>query len=272
MQIPGFQVDRLEPIETGWDSFVVEVNGEWIFRFPRRPEVIGWLRKEAELLPELAPTLPVRVPSFEFTAFGDTPFVGYRKLDGQRLDAALARGADEAALGRQAHGFLKALHRFPVERARVLSVRGGGADDWFDKYRKLIQQLEERVVPMLADEERRRAEVLFGELFVTGRSFTPALVHADLGPGHILCDGSQISAVLDWSDARIGDPAIDYSWLLHGTKPQFARELRADADLAGRALFYHRLGPWYEVVYGLDESRPELVDSGLQGIRARLPD
>jgi aminoglycoside phosphotransferase (APT) family kinase protein len=105
-------------------------------------------------------------------------------------------------------------------------------------------------------------------------SFDPALVHSDLGPEHILCRHGDISGVIDWGDARVGDPAIDYAWPLYGTNPAFAEALAAheDATLARRALFYHRLGPWHEVLYRLDEQRPELVASGLEGIRGRFPE
>jgi hypothetical protein len=41
------------------DHDVLEENGRWIFRFPRRPEVEEWLAKEIALLPELAPGVEV---------------------------------------------------------------------------------------------------------------------------------------------------------------------------------------------------------------------
>jgi aminoglycoside phosphotransferase (APT) family kinase protein len=84
--------------------------------------------------------------------------------------------------------------------------------------------------------------------------------------------------VIDWSDACLGDPALDLAWLLHGTDAEFAASLlrayagtEADAPFRARALFYHRLGPWHEVLYGLERGRPDLVDSGLAGVRRRLP-
>lgn len=33
---------------------------------------------------------------------------------------------------------------------------------------------------------------------------------------------------------------------------------------------WHLLGPWYEVVYGLDTDQPHLVESGMHGVRTRL--
>jgi len=40
----------------------------------------------------------------------------------------------------------------------------------------------------------------------------PTLVHVDYWPGNILWDGDQISAVVDWEEAALGDPAIDVAY------------------------------------------------------------
>jgi hypothetical protein len=81
--------------------------------------------------------------------------------------------------------------------------------------------------------------------------------------------------VIDWSDARVGDAALDLAWCLNGmpseTADAVARTYRVDVDVRERSLFYHRLGPWYEVVSGLETGEDRLVASGLEGVRARLP-
>jgi aminoglycoside phosphotransferase (APT) family kinase protein len=80
--------------------------------------------------------------------------------------------------------------------------------------------------------------------------------------------------VIDWSDARIADPAIDLAWLLYGT-PEPCAEAVVKAygptdDELSRALAWHRLGPWYEVLYGLASREQQFVDSGLAGLLERL--
>jgi aminoglycoside phosphotransferase (APT) family kinase protein len=270
--VPGLRIDRIVAIDSGWDSVVYEVDGRWIFRFPRRAEVVERLRVEGALLPELASVLPIAVPVFEVAVFDDVNFVGYRKLSG----VPLRHGTDEPELGRSLGAFLAALHRFPLERARKLGVRDGSAEEWFERQRRFLETLEERVVPLLEAGDQVRAQGLFADLFRSGRAFEPALLHADLGPEHVLHRGRSVTGVIDWSDTRIGDPALDFAWLLHGTGARFSDALLAAygtgaGKLGDRARFYHRLGPWHEVLYGLDENRPELVASGLDGIRARLP-
>jgi aminoglycoside phosphotransferase (APT) family kinase protein len=276
----GMEAMNVLRVEEGWDSSVFDVNREWIVRVPRRDEVRGWMRKEAVLLPLLAPALPAPVPRFEVVEdTGPIFFVAYRKLEGDPLDGKACRGTRGAALAAQLGGFLAALHTFP----RTSAVRAGLADvdasAWLDHQRGLAERCERDVMPSLEPDERRRAQAVFGEFFPgLDGSLELVLVHADLGPAHILRRGPRVSGVIDWSDARLGDPALDLAWLVYGTNTRFADALLAayagretDAVLRRRALFYHRLGPWHEALYGLETERPELVASGLAGIRERLP-
>jgi aminoglycoside phosphotransferase (APT) family kinase protein len=267
-RFPTLEIRDVRAIEAGWDSLVLEVNGEYVFRFPRRPEVEEWVEREILLLPELAGTLPVEVPRFDFVARNGLLCVGYRKLVGDAAGADLPERAGED-LGR----FLAALHRFPVERARALGVRSFDPAAWRAHFEGFCGELRRRVLHLLAKGERARAEELFAE--VGGFDFEPVLLHADLGPEHVLVRDGRVAGVIDWSDARVGDPALDFAWCLHGTSTvaagAIARSYGLDAGTRERSLFYRRLGPWYEVVYGLDTDQPPFVESGLAGIRSRLP-
>ena len=268
----GIDVRSAVVIDAGWDSRVLEINGEWIFRFPRRPQVEDWLRREIALLPELAPALPVSVPAFELVS-ADPLFVGYRKLPGGPLgrDASL----DVArALG----GFLSALHAFPLERARAAGVAGDSAR-WREDYARQLARFRENVLPLLMPDERAAAVEMFDGFLqhLDRATFEAVLIHADLGPEHVLCEDGRVTGVIDWGDTRIGDPALDFASLLHGLGEAFACALlgnyggRTDDGFRQRALFYHRLGPWYEVDYGLVTGQADFVVSGLAGLRARLP-
>lgn len=267
-RFPTLEVRDVRAIEDGWDSLVLEVNAEYVFRFPRRPEVEAWVERETLLLPELAPTLPVEVPRFDFVARNGLLCVGYRKLVGEPAADDLSEDGGED-LGR----FLAALHRFPVERARGLGVPYLDPAAWRAHFESFCGDLRRRVLPLLAHDERERAEELFAD--VPGLDFEPVLVHGDLGPEHVLIRDGRVVGVIDWSDARVGDPALDFAWCLQGTSTAAADAIAESYGLGAatreRSLFYRRLGPWYEAVYGLDTDRPRFVESGLAGIRARLP-
>ena len=236
-------------IEDGYDFHVVIVDDEWVFRFPRRSGVEEVLELEIAVLPALAPALPVDVPSFEYVSRNPL-FVGYRMIRGQPL-------VDEDSEGVRA--FLEALHApetsgLPVERP-----------DWVEAYREQCAEFERLVFPVVDSGRRAEAKRLFGEA-ETLVGFTPSLIHADLGPEHLLvCDG-RLAGVIDWGDMRVGDPALDYAWLLTGP---FA-DWDVDADLRRRAGFYKRLAPWYEAHYGLFTNQPAHTERGLVGIRDRL--
>ena len=245
----GRRPGSIVEIDEGYDFEVAIVDDEWVFRFPRRVGVEPALEVEIALLPALAPALPVAVPSFEHVS-RDPLFVGYRVIRGRPLVVEDAEGV---------RAFLEALHAFdpsglPVERP-----------DWVQAYREQCHEFERLVFPVVDKDLRVEATRLF-EAADTLVGFTPALVHADLGPEHLLVRDGRLAGVIDWGDTRVGDPALDYSWLLNGP---FADWDVAD-DLRRRARFYQRLAPWFEAHYGLFTNRPAHVERGLAGIRARL--
>ena len=63
---PQVAIRTALPITMGWDSFVLEVNGELIFRFPMRDDVIPYLENEVHLLPLLEQAVSTPIPHFEF--------------------------------------------------------------------------------------------------------------------------------------------------------------------------------------------------------------
>ncbi len=212
---------------------------------------------EARLLPRLAPSLPIGIP---------VPIRSGRRWSLARRIAGEPIGADaNAALGTDLAYFLRAVHAFPLADARRLGVPEERRAQDVETFRTLV-------LPLLDGDERRSGDALLTEHEVA--TFDGALTHADLGPAHVLVSGGRISGVIDWTDARIGDPAVDLGWALYGTKPQFAVALTeaygVGDKLARRAHLYHALGPWHEVVYGL-RGNGRFVASGLEGVRSRLP-
>jgi aminoglycoside phosphotransferase (APT) family kinase protein len=236
-------------IDQGWDFKVLILGGEWVLRLPRSSAAAEGLEKEIELLPRLTPSLPVEIPHFEHVST-DPTFVVYRLIRGEPLK-------DEDPSGVRA--FLEALHSFDVGGLSVPQP------DWLTVYRGHAETWRRVVLPLLDSDERSRGEALLSDV-ETLTGFTPTLTHSDLGPEHLLRRDGRLVGVIDWGDARIGDPAIDYAWLLNGPFPDW----EVDDALRRRARIYHRLGPWFEVEYGVRIDRSDWVESGLAGVRSRL--
>jgi aminoglycoside phosphotransferase (APT) family kinase protein len=248
--LPGVEPRRLRTIESGWDSVAVEVDGEWILRVARRDEVAATYRVEIAVLPELGPLFPVAVP---VPIRVGPDWILTRRIPGEPFHT----GADIRLLGE----LLAALHAFDVERARQL---GAGTHD----PRTDVERFRRHVLPLLEPDEQASAEGFLEEH--AAAAYEPRLTHADLGPEHVLVERGRVSGVIDWTDMRVGDPAIDLAWAL-AASPDIASAYPVDASVARRALLYHALGPWHEVHYGLFLGNTRWVSSGLAGVRERLP-
>jgi aminoglycoside phosphotransferase (APT) family kinase protein len=235
-------------IDEGWD-FKVLIVGEWVVRWPRHRLAVEEIEREVKLLPVLAPLLPVEIPRLAYVS-REPWLVAYPLIRGEPL-------VDEDPDGVRA--FLDALHAVHVDSVPA------DRPDWLETYREQADEFRRVVLPLLDPDERARGEALLDEV-ETLTGFEPAPTHSDLGPSHLLVRDDRLVGVIDWGDARIGDPAIDYAWLLNGPFPDWD----VDDELRRRARIYHRLGPWFEVHYGDFTDQPEWVRSGLAGVRSRL--
>ena len=243
----GREPERILEIDDGYDFFVAIVDDAEVFRFPRRPDVEEALEREIALLPLLADALPIAVPRFERVVREPVFFVSYPLIDGEPL-------VDEDP--ETVAAFLTALHglELPLERA-----------PWLDEYVARAERFARDVLPLLDQDVRPRAQALLDEAH-TLTGFDPVPLHGDVLPEHLRCRDGRLVGVIDWGDARIGDPALDYAWLLNGPFPHWD----VDEDVRRRGGFYHRLEPWVWAHYGLVTNKPGHVRAGLAEISSRL--
>lgn len=276
--VPGLSVATVRFFEEGWDYELWEVNGELLFRFPKRAECAMPLMREARLLSELADALTTPVPRPEHIYEGDAesgmPFFAYRKLAGVPL--SIIDEAHRAGFAQQIGHFLSELHRFPVKRAIAAGIPALTAESWREKYRAFRDEVRDALLPLLTPGEQATVETFWRSFLDDDRhfQFRPALVHGDLGLEHILVDPdtATLTGVIDFADAMIGDPAIDFV-VVHaafGEAPLAGYDLPADETLLTRARAYLQIGPFHEVLYGQQTRQPRFVESGLEGIRRRI--
>lgn len=255
--------DAEDDFEGGWDNRVTLVDGRWVHRTPRFPDREPQLRREAELLPWLAPQLPLAVPGIELVS--EHPFtVRHAYLPGSRCPGTSA--AHGTAIGE----FLRALHSVDTDEAGRHGARGAHAS--YDDFRETVARMERDVMPLLPTHVTRPGAALLERL--KAPPFTTGVIHGDLGPEHIRVAGDEVTGVIDWGDTCVFDPALDLAWTTLGSAPAFADAVTAayapDDGLLVRARDWHQLGPWHEVLYGLGSGGPAFVESGLAGTVARL--
>ncbi len=256
-------VPSVDGFDDGWDVRAVLVDGRWVDRTPRRPEVVAQLRREAALMPWLAPQ--VRMPVATPHIVSEEPLtLRHSLIVGEPCPGTAA--AQGVAVGE----FLRQLHRVDPQEA----VRHGARDarSSFTAARAVRERMRQDVLPLISADLQRPAAELLDRL---AQPVTEVrVIHGDLGPNHIRVDGEAVAGVIDWGDCCVGDPALDLSWTVFGAGPDFAGAVRTaygvDEALARRALDWHLLGPWHEVLYGMDVDEPDHVGSGLRGVADRL--
>ncbi len=252
------------PPHEGWDTVATVVEGTWLDRVPRYPDTEVQLRNEVRLMPRLAPLLPLEVPVP--IVLDESPLrVRHRLVQGELAVRATLTRDDGRRLGE----FLRALHDMPVN----IYVESGVPEHLAARAELLatLERMLHRVLPLLPDELQDAGRALLRRIGLR----TPAtLVHGDLAAHHVTSGPDGIVGVIDWKDARIADPAVDLAWPLFGTPEPFAEAVASaygvtDDELA-RALDWHKLSPWYEVMWGQGPGGQSFVDQGVKNIVAVL--
>jgi len=197
----------------------------------------GDVEREARLLEVVAEgvVLPVPVPRF---ADADAGVLAYPRIPGRPLLGRSPPAGSAAALGR----FLRELHA--VDPARVddlVPAEDPDPDEWLagldgpDALLRIVRASRPRP------------------------SVRRVLAHADLGAEHILELDGTLTGVIDWSDAALTDPALDFARLYRDFGPAFLEELLAAyGPLEGampRIEFYARCAALEDLAYGQARGR-----------------
>lgn len=202
--------------EAGLDyrvAFCRATNGvDWVLRMPRRPDVSAKVPAERRILDLVRDELTVAVPDWRIVS---DSLIAYPLLPGRpglTLDPATQApiwhfeptSPDYArAIGQ----FIAALHRISPERARDAGVPVQSMDEVREEWNSHLKRVsaEFEVNATLAQRWRRWLDD--DEYWRDRATFT----HGELYPAHVLIDDAcNIQGVLDWTTAKVGDPASDF--------------------------------------------------------------
>ncbi len=263
-------------IEDGWDNLIVDLDDAYIFRFPRRTEVVEQLMKEIRLLPTLVQRLTMPVPDPEFVVEEDeTVFMGYGKIHGTTMSPTHLTRENTAFIAGQISEFIFELQAITLEDAANPYMPVFHGPEWKAHYMELHERIVRDIYLRLDRETLVHVDQAWAEYLDNHRNFEfqPVLVHRDLSGDHVLFDPSvdTVTGVIDWGDACFGDPAFDLTGLLdYG--PDFIEGMLErfnilNDDVLPRARFYRKIACFYEVIFGLDTGNEEHLKRGLENIR-----
>jgi aminoglycoside phosphotransferase (APT) family kinase protein len=280
-QFPDVHPSTVRYLGQGYDSTAFDVNGEWVFRFPKREDIERQLLLEMRVLPELERrSPPIPIPTFRLhgqptTAF-PRHFVGYPKLVGEPafdvdpLDPAFARCA------RLVGQFLSWLHSFPPAEADIVGVERRSITTYLDEWRTDALGSFEQVSVAAPDAPLETWHRYVSEdrgLDDTSTS-EAVLVHADFAAEHVLYDEQRrsLTGVIDWSEIAIADRSVDLSGLFHwGGEPLVRAALAAyafavDELTLRRARYIAVCRAITDIQFAAEMGREEYLRAGLRAL------
>jgi aminoglycoside phosphotransferase (APT) family kinase protein len=210
-QFPRWANLPVRPVAlSGWDNRSFHLGERMLVRIPSRARYAVQVEREHHWLPRLAPLLPLSIPAP--LAMGE-PEQGcpwrwsvYRWLPGKT--AAPERIGDMLQVAKDLGEFLLALqHIDPTDGpppGQHNFYRGGSLGTYDDEARRAITALKGAI-------DADAAMEAWEEALSANWQGSPTWFHGDVSSGNLLVEGARLSAVIDFGQFGVGDPACDLS-------------------------------------------------------------
>ncbi len=294
---PSADLEGATALGEGWACAGYRVptsGGDLVLRVPKAGS--WWaapdLEREAALLPILeARGLPVpRAPRVLRDNGGTVLGALQSVIEGLPLGRLPAYRGVRWMLGVDIATFLQRLHATPLEGAgsagawaaaagppRWVPSGDGSGDMWTDHYAPLIEAAVRRLPAASARWLEARARRFLDE---GGMAAAPrALIHGDCSEDHLLAmEPGRLTGVIDWADATVGDPALDFAALQAATSRRFLTAVlegytslggTVDGDAMRRVAFYLDVAPVFGVLFAEDGGFPEISRADRRRFAAR---
>jgi aminoglycoside 2''-phosphotransferase len=272
-----------------WNSYVIELDGSLIFKIPKTEKSETALEREILITDLLSKHLSVEVPRYKYREkYNDTMLVaGYTKIEGEPLTNQQYAGKNigiglrtiraKSHIYSQLSEILAELHSLPIKKFKVKGLPDEQGERWKDRFEMLYYKIHDSAYPLLKKRMRNKIEKAF-KTFINEESnfeFTGRFIHGDFGGWNILYDprSKNITGIIDWENAVIGDPAFDFSELLYDFGAEATEKilkhykLDTDPGLLERMNFYRSLAGIYDILYGSENGDAEILNRGFEAIK-----
>ncbi len=252
--LPAVPLKRLRLLLAG-EEFDTWETDDLVLKLPRSQAHAAKIDRELaiqelmiERLGSLVPPIvavgePTDVFPFRCIVFERAP-----GRQGQTNDGPIVRPKPWArgTLARDIGAALSTLHGTPLRDPRSIGIVGSGSD-----FEPIVDASEDAIAWASRVAGHAVDAFLVDPIPVDARPTGSAvLCHTDLKGEHLFVseDGGRLTAIVDWADASITDPAVDFAGLAIWLGPSFVREVLgvytgpADEGTFHRALFLARAG------------------------------
>ncbi len=248
---PGLKTTGLKPLMLGGEFDTWEAAGA-VIKFPRHAEASANLDTEIVLHEALVQRLGAMVPTLRAVGepTGSFPwrtaaFDRARGRQGQTSDGPIVRPKPWArtSLAKEVAGALSALHTTPAKVAKTAGVPKrevdlGGVDP------------SEKTIAWATKIVGHRLDTFLVNPFPAGtpKAGPKVLCHTGIKGEHIYVseDGTRLTAIVDWADVAVSDPALDLAGFAIWLGPTFVHEVLefytgpVDGGIEERAVYLAR--------------------------------
>lgn len=238
-QFPQWKDLRIDPVELGgWDNRTFHLGSDMLVRMPSAKDYEPQVEKENLWLPKLTSLLPLETP---YPIALGMPGEGYPwKWSVRRwIEGIPASNAEIPSLVKFAETlaqFLHALHSIDAKDGPLPGFhsfyRGGTLCHYDVETAQAIETLKERI-------DAPRAAEIWKDALTSSWQKPGVWIHGDLSPGNLLVRNGRLSAVIDFGQMAVGDPACDLSiaWTFFhdSSRTAFRKALSLDSGTWNRA-------------------------------------
>ncbi|MHC5537164.1 macrolide 2'-phosphotransferase [Singulisphaera rosea] len=229
---------EIEVDEVGLDFRAVFASDEqgidWVLRIPRRPDVWPRAENEAKVLKLLKGRLPVAVPDWQIFA---PELIAYPRLAGRTAVVVDPISKEPTwKIDKESPTFvaslaqaLAALHRVDRDEAAASGLKVLSPSDARREFAADLERVKQDIG--VGEELSRRWKTWLDD----DAAWPPitTLIHGDLHVGHVVVDeSSKASGILDWTEAEVSDPSIDFIFHLMGFGEEGLDRLLAEYEAA----------------------------------------
>lgn len=237
-QFPQWSQLPIRPVTpSSWDNRTFRLGDTMVVRLPSGEDYAEQVAKEQRWLPILAASLPLSIPMP--LALGQ-PAPGYpwswsvyRWLEGESASSGTVADLTELAssLGR----FLSALQRIDAAGGPVPGPhnfhRGGALGIYDGQTRQAIAALKGKI-------DVDAATAVWEAALASAWQRPLVWVHGDISAGNLLVQAGRLSAVIDFGQLGVGDPACDlaiaWTFFKGASRQAFCDALPLDAETWAR--------------------------------------
>jgi len=281
-------------IAEGWNNRIYQIGSEYMLKTPLNHNKEKQLDMEVQISRFLQGRISVPIPSFvHYGRMEDGNFAAlYRKLNGVNITNK-EYGIQEDRIRPDFLGKEKKLEFFrdvtrismeimsiSAEQVPEIAIKDGR--ELMEYYWDILRLARGKIFNLIDRNSENRIEDYFRsalkpEVF----NFKPCFIHGDLGGWNMLYDmeTSRVSGLLDWGNASISDPALDYSELVYDYGDEFSTVflgvtnqsgIKHDYGFLKRSAFYVRISGIIDALYGIENDNPSYIKQGLEDIEIRF--